>query len=58
MTSRLFREVREKRGLAYSVSHLLSRSITAPIFYGGTTTKNERARESLRRDRRQIRDWR
>lgn len=46
-SARLFREVREKRGLAYSVySHLSTFERTA-IFGGGTSTKNERAKESL-----------
>jgi zinc protease len=46
-SSRLFREVREKRGLAYSVySHLLPLD-HAPLLIGGTSTKNERAIESL-----------
>ena len=46
-SARLFREVREKRGLAYSVySHLSTFDRTA-IFGGGTSTKNERAKESL-----------
>lgn len=46
-SARLFREVREKRGLAYSIySHLSTFDRTA-IFGGGTSTKNERAKESL-----------
>jgi len=46
-SARLFREVREKRGLAYSVySHLSTFDHTA-ILSGGTSTKNERAKESL-----------
>ncbi|WP_018388716.1 pitrilysin family protein [Ancylobacter sp. FA202] len=45
-SSRLFSEVREKRGLAYSVySHLAPLDHTALIL-GGTATKNERAGES------------
>jgi zinc protease len=47
LSSRLFREVREKRGLAYSVSATISTSDHASYLYGGTTTKNERAYESL-----------
>ena len=47
LSSRLFREVREKRGLAYSVSAALSTYDHASYLYGGTTTKNERANESL-----------
>jgi zinc protease len=46
-TSRLFQEVREKRGLAYSVSSGLQPFRRAGIFYGGTATKNERAKEAL-----------
>ena len=46
-SARLFREVREKRGLAYSVhSQLVTFDHTA-LFSGGTSTKNERAAESL-----------
>jgi zinc protease len=47
LSSRLFREVREKRGLAYSVSASIATLDHASYLYGGTTTKNERARESL-----------
>jgi zinc protease len=47
LSSRLFREVREKRGLAYSVSASVSTYDHASYLYGGTTTKNERANESL-----------
>ena len=46
-SARLFREVREKRGLAYSVYSHLSTFERATIFGGGTSTKNERAKESL-----------
>ncbi len=46
-SARLFREVREKRGLAYSVYSQLSNFDHACIFGGGTSTKNERATESL-----------
>jgi zinc protease len=46
-SSRLFREVREKRGLAYSVYSHLAPLDHAPLFMGGTSTKNERAAESL-----------
>ena len=46
-SARLFREVREKRGLAYSVYSNLSVFRRAAVFGGGTSTKNERARESL-----------
>ena len=47
LTSRLFREVREKRGLAYSVSASTHASELTSYVYGGTTTKNERAYESM-----------
>jgi zinc protease len=46
-SARLFREVREKRGLAYSVYSQLSTFDHAALFSGGTSTKNERALESL-----------
>jgi len=47
-TSRLFNEVREKRGLAYSVySHLQDYRHAAALF-GAAATKNERAGETLR----------
>ena len=46
-SSRLFREVREKRGLAYSVSSQLASLDFGPLHMGGTSTKNERAVESL-----------
>jgi zinc protease len=46
-SSRLFREVREKRGLAYSVYSQLAPFDHGPIYVGGTSTKNERALESL-----------
>jgi zinc protease len=47
LSSRLFREVREKRGLAYSVSASITTLDRGSYVYGGTTTKNERAHESL-----------
>ena len=46
-SARLFKEVREKRGLAYSVHSSLGNYDHASVFSGGTTTKNERAAESL-----------
>lgn len=46
-SSRLFREVREKRGLAYSVSSYLAPLAHGPLHGGGTSTKNERVAESL-----------
>jgi zinc protease len=56
LSSRLFREVREKRGLAYSVSASIATYDHAAYLYGGTTTKNERAHESLDVIRAEIRD--
>jgi zinc protease len=46
-TARLFREVREKRGLAYGVSTSLVPMRHAAILAGGTATKNERVAESI-----------
>ena len=46
-TSRLWTEVREKRGLAYSVYSSLSPFKHGPILAGATSTKNERAYESV-----------
>ena len=46
-SARLFREVREKRGLAYSVHSSVATFQQAALFVGGTSTKNERALESL-----------
>ena len=56
LTSRLFREVREKRGLAYSVSASTQATELTSYVYGGTTTKNERAYESMRVIEDEIRD--
>jgi zinc protease len=56
MTSRLFREVREKRGLAYSVFGAFYALDRGGFFYGGTTTKNERAKESFDVASAEIRD--
>jgi zinc protease len=46
-TSRLWQEVREKRGLAYSVNSGLQPMKRAGVLLGGTATKNERAGEAL-----------
>jgi zinc protease len=46
-SARLFREVREKRGLAYSVYSQLLTYDHGAMFLGGTSTKNERAAESM-----------
>ncbi len=56
MTSRLFREVREKRGLAYTVFGAFYALDHGGFFYGGTTTKNERAKESFEVASAEIRD--
>ncbi|WP_441965725.1 M16 family metallopeptidase [Microvirga sp. 2MCAF38] len=46
-TSRLFQEVREKRGLAYSVGSSLVSYRAAAMTWGYTATKNERVGECL-----------
>jgi len=46
-TSRLYREVREKRGLAYSVYSYLAPLDRSGLFIGGVSTRNDRAAESL-----------
>ena len=46
-TSRLWTEVREKRGLAYSVWSQMATARHAAAFYAGTATGNERAAEAL-----------
>ena len=45
--SRLFKEVREKRGLTYSVYSSLASYDHGAMLFGGTSTKNERAEEAL-----------
>ncbi len=47
-TSRLWQEVREKRGLAYSVGSGVAPLRHGGYFYGATATSNERAGESIR----------
>lgn len=47
-TARLFKEVREKRGMAYSVYTQLSEFDQCPMLIGAAATKNERAGEALR----------
>jgi len=47
MTSRLYNEVREKRGLAYGVYTYLAPLEYASLFSGGTQTANNSAAESL-----------
>ena len=46
-TSRLFLEVREKRGLAYGVSSSLLPMRESAMVIGGTATRNDRAAESM-----------
>jgi zinc protease len=46
-SSRLYQEVREKRGLAYSVSSGLVAMDATGLLSGGTSTRNDRAAESL-----------
>ncbi|HVV95096.1 MAG TPA: pitrilysin family protein [Hyphomicrobiales bacterium] len=46
-TARLFTEVREKRGLAYSVHTWLDPMRHSATVMGGLATKNERAREAI-----------
>jgi zinc protease len=46
-SSRLYQEVREKRGLAYSVHDSLAWLSHAALFVGGTATRAERATETL-----------
>ena len=46
-TARLYKEVREKRGLAYSVYSQNSDMDHAAMLVGSTSTKNERAAESI-----------
>lgn len=47
LSSRLYTEVREKRGLAYSISSGLAALDAAGVMTGGTSTRNDRAAESL-----------
>ncbi|MDE1973456.1 MAG: insulinase family protein [Hyphomicrobiales bacterium] len=53
-SSRLYQEVREKRGLAYSVHDSLAWLTHAPLFVGGTATRAERTSETLDIVRREI----
>ena len=46
-SSWLFTEVREKRGLAYSVYSYIAPYEHTAVFGGGTATKNERAQEAV-----------
>ena len=47
MSSRLYREVREKRGLAYGIRSSLVWMDAAHILSGGTATRGDRAAETL-----------
>lgn len=53
-TSRLWAEIREKRGLAYSVWSMLASRQHAAMFLAGTATSNERTAESLQLMRAEI----
>ena len=55
LTSRLTEEVREKRGLSYSVYSYLSPFNQAGLFLGGAATQNERAGEALNIIERELR---
>ncbi|MGD9537539.1 MAG: M16 family metallopeptidase [Alphaproteobacteria bacterium] len=46
-TSRLYQEVREKRGLAYSVYTYLAPLEAAALYMGGVATQNNRVAESI-----------
>jgi len=46
-SSRLYREVREKRGLAYGVSANLSWQYYAAVLVGGTATRSDATKETL-----------
>ncbi len=46
-TSRLYQEIREKRGLAYGVDTTIIPMRHASMFYGGVATKNEAVGQSL-----------
>ena len=47
MSSRLYTEIREKRGLAYSISTTLVTLAHADAFAGGTATRADRAPETI-----------
>lgn len=47
-SSRLYNEVREKRGLAYGVYSYLQTLDRSPMFLGGTQTSNDSAGEALK----------
>lgn len=54
-TSWLYREVREERGLAYSVYSYLHTLEGTGLFVGGVATRNDRAAESLALIRQEVR---
>ncbi len=56
-TARLFREVREKRGMAYSVYSQLNEYDHCPMLIGAAATRNERAGEALAVIEEQVRDF-
>jgi zinc protease len=56
-TSRLFREVRETRGMAYSVYSQLNEYDRCPMLIGAAATRNERATEALAVIEEQVRDF-
>lgn len=47
LSSRLYKEVREKRGLVYSISESLIWMKNAALFAGGTATRADKATETL-----------
>lgn len=47
-TSRLYKQIREERGLAYSVYTFLAPFDHAGVFLGGTATRSDRADETLK----------
>ncbi|HWV97396.1 MAG TPA: pitrilysin family protein [Xanthobacteraceae bacterium] len=47
LSSRLYREVREKRGLAYSVAQYLSWMQHSALFLGNTATRADRANQTV-----------
>ena len=53
--SRLYQEVREKRGLVYSVSNSLVWLDHAAVFFGGTATRADRSGETVGLIRKEIR---
>jgi zinc protease len=54
-SSRLYREVREKRGLAYSVSESLVWMNHSALFMGSTATRGDRAAETVDAINREVR---